>query len=80
MVGSRSRFHIGFATDLDTLPAPSLTPAVLLRGDQVCVSTPVEAPLWCSRRCYGEVAPRWHLAGRAGTAPPCRLDTRLGEW
>jgi hypothetical protein len=33
----------------------------------------------CSRWYRGEDFLGWHLAGRAGTAPPCRLDTRLGE-
>jgi hypothetical protein len=37
MVRSRLGFHIGFATDLDSTPAPSLALAVLLRVDQVCV-------------------------------------------
>jgi hypothetical protein len=47
---------------------------------QLCVCTPVEAPLWCSRRCYGEVIPRPRLVGRAGTAPPCRPGMHLGDW
>jgi hypothetical protein len=38
MTGSRSGFCIRFATDLDTSPASSLTPAVLLKEDLcVCV-------------------------------------------
>jgi hypothetical protein len=44
MVGCHTGFHIGFASDLGTSPAPSLMPAVLLRGDQVWVCIPVEAP------------------------------------
>jgi hypothetical protein len=33
-----------------------------------------------SRCCHGEVIPRLPLVGRAGTAPPCRLDMCLGGW
>jgi hypothetical protein len=44
MVGSRTGFHIGFASNLGISSSPSLMPAVLLRGDQVWVCTPVEAP------------------------------------
>jgi hypothetical protein len=80
MVESRSGFHIGFASDLGISPAPPLVAAVLQRDGQMWVCAPVEAPRWCSRPCHGDVLPGWHLAGRAGTAPPCRLDTRLGEW
>jgi hypothetical protein len=79
VMGSRSGSCFTAASDLDIPPASSLMSVLLLRGGQVCVCTSVEAPLWCSRRCYGEVILGSHPADRAGTAPPCHLDKRLGE-
>jgi hypothetical protein len=38
-----------------------------------------DAMVWCSRRALSEVIPGQPLAGRAGTALPCRPDEYMGD-
>jgi hypothetical protein len=69
-----------FTSDLVLRRASSPVLAVQLRGDPCVCARRWKRHLWCSRRCCGEVNLGSHPAGRAGTAPPCRLDKRLGAW
>jgi hypothetical protein len=64
---------------LDASLSPLLVLAVRPLVLEMCEYSPVEAP-WCGAPgVLGEVYPGQPLAGRAGTALPCRPDEHLGD-
>jgi hypothetical protein len=70
MAGSRSGFFIRIATDLDTSPASSLTPAVLLRGD-LCVCVHAGGSADCGAPGGAAVKSSLGRAWSAARALPC---------
>jgi hypothetical protein len=76
---SRSGLHPSATSELHSSLASFSDASGASPRESWCGCTPVEAPDAVLPVCHGEDFLGWHLAVRAGTAPPCCLDTHLGE-